>query len=273
VVLSWLTLPQSNFKIFVTNRVAKIKELVSQAQWHYIMSKENPADCASRGLLPSQVLNHQLYWNGSVFLRLADNMWPSNSFPQIPESNLPELKSNRIEISLLTTVVDTELDFLKRFSSLNQMQRVITYIQRFKQRARKISSEVRPITLEERNSSLLVVIQITQRHYFTDLRRMLESPTHKISPRSITRLVPFIDDQGIIRAGGRVCNSDLTFEQKCPILLPKGCILIALLIRHYHLELKHAGCQTVAATIALKYWIISARSVIHHILFKCVICT
>lgn len=35
VVLSWLTSPQSYFKIFVTNRLAKISELIPSCQWHY----------------------------------------------------------------------------------------------------------------------------------------------------------------------------------------------------------------------------------------------
>lgn len=118
--------------------------------------------------------------------------------------------------------MESELDFLNKFLSLGQMQRVMAYIQRFKQRIRKLTSEVGPITLNERNSSLLVLIHVTQRHYFPDLFRLLESATLKISPRSIARLLPFIDDQGIIRVGGRLRNSDLSFEQKCPILLLKN---------------------------------------------------
>lgn len=58
----WLTSERSQFKIFVTNRLAKIIELVPTRQWHHVPSEFDPADCVTRGAFPSQALGQNFYW-------------------------------------------------------------------------------------------------------------------------------------------------------------------------------------------------------------------
>lgn len=72
VVLSWIKTPPHLLKIFVANRVCEIQSLNlfnKPIIWSYIPSEDNPADCASRGLLPSQIINHDIWWKGSHCLR------------------------------------------------------------------------------------------------------------------------------------------------------------------------------------------------------------
>lgn len=40
------------------------EKLVPLECWHHIKRKENPADCASRGISPSKLSVHNLWWNG-----------------------------------------------------------------------------------------------------------------------------------------------------------------------------------------------------------------
>lgn len=61
IVLSWLVSSQINYKIFVTNRIAKIKQLLPDCQWNHVSSEDNPADCVSRGICASQKAQHTLY--------------------------------------------------------------------------------------------------------------------------------------------------------------------------------------------------------------------
>lgn len=44
----------------------------------------NPADCASRGLLPSELLTHDLWWNEPSWLSLPTSEWPD--FPTLHQS-------------------------------------------------------------------------------------------------------------------------------------------------------------------------------------------
>ena len=41
------------------------------------MSKDNPADCATRGLYPNQLASHKLWWQGPEWLRLSESRWPA----------------------------------------------------------------------------------------------------------------------------------------------------------------------------------------------------
>ena len=56
IVLSWLVGTPRRFKTFVGNRVSHIVELISPDRWRHVSGTDNPADCASRGLFPSELL-------------------------------------------------------------------------------------------------------------------------------------------------------------------------------------------------------------------------
>lgn len=74
-VLNWIQCPHELFKIFVSNRVHKIQSLLPQCRWNYISSSNNPADCSSRGLMPSELVKHKLYFNGPAVLYLSKEDW------------------------------------------------------------------------------------------------------------------------------------------------------------------------------------------------------
>ncbi|XP_070165624.1 uncharacterized protein [Polyergus mexicanus] len=61
----------SKWKTYVANRVVEIQRLTPEAHWNYLPGDNNPADCASRGLYPSDLEAHQLWWEGPIFLREA----------------------------------------------------------------------------------------------------------------------------------------------------------------------------------------------------------
>lgn len=60
IVLNWLVGSPRRFKTYVGNRVSHIVDLVAPDRWGHVEGVENPADCASRGLLPSELLDHTL---------------------------------------------------------------------------------------------------------------------------------------------------------------------------------------------------------------------
>lgn len=68
VVFHWLKGNPRRFKTFVGNRVSTIMDLIPPNRWHHFKGTENPADSASRGLLPSELLEHNLWWQGPSWL-------------------------------------------------------------------------------------------------------------------------------------------------------------------------------------------------------------
>ncbi|XP_067208447.1 uncharacterized protein [Linepithema humile] len=70
IVLAWLNKHPSQWKIFVAHRVAEIQSRVPDGMWHYVSTHENPADCASRGLLGTELKAHEMWWRGPTWLKL-----------------------------------------------------------------------------------------------------------------------------------------------------------------------------------------------------------
>jgi len=69
ITFGWIQGHASRWKTYVANRVAEIQSLVPDASWNHLPEKRNPADCATRSLLPSELANFGPWWGGSEFLR------------------------------------------------------------------------------------------------------------------------------------------------------------------------------------------------------------
>ena len=76
IVLGWLVGNPRRFKTYVRNRVSHTVELIPLDQRNHVNRTNNPADCASRGLFPSELLGHKLWWNGQTWLKSPPSNWP-----------------------------------------------------------------------------------------------------------------------------------------------------------------------------------------------------
>ena len=61
IVLHWLDGSPRRYKAFVGNRISHILELFLAHTWKYVPTACNPAGCASRGLLPQELVDHSLW--------------------------------------------------------------------------------------------------------------------------------------------------------------------------------------------------------------------
>ncbi|XP_014212696.1 uncharacterized protein LOC106642433 [Copidosoma floridanum] len=77
VTLYWIPSHPNKWKDYVRNRVAAIQDLVPAAHWRHVPEKENPADCASRGILTLQLIEHRLWWYGPKWMIQPQNSWAS----------------------------------------------------------------------------------------------------------------------------------------------------------------------------------------------------
>jgi len=214
-----------------------------------------------------------LYWNGPLFLQSDENMWPIDTYVKLSPSSLPEVKNIDAEISVLTTLSTLTDDWVSRFSSLVRLQKTISYVRWFIGLClKRLPTRTGTLTNTELDESLTCAIRSTQNIYFKGLVKLMHLKNKPIVPRSIAKLVPFVDTEGVIRVGGRLRNAEINVHQQHPVLLPKKCALTNILIRHFHLTYLHVGPQLVSSLIAQKYWILSSRSVIRHIIFKYVVC-
>lgn len=90
--------------------------------------------------------------------------------------------------------------------------------------------------------------------------------------RELARLSPFIDPDGVIRVGGRLRHSLITYDCKHPVLMAKNSHFSLLLCRRWHVLTCHAGPRALTALISRQFWVVSLRSVLHKVLTNCTIC-
>ncbi|XP_025417938.1 uncharacterized protein LOC112688790 [Sipha flava] len=162
VVLSWLTVPHETFKQYVSNRVHQIQSVLPSCHWRYVSTFDNPADCASRGLMPSELPQFTLYWLGPKFIRDHPNEWGRDK-DRLPCSDLPEVQP----INLLVQSKDPPSEWFARFSSYDQMIRVVARMRRFLPPSRRRSAEVTPVlTRIELDDALRAIVLQSQQFFF-----------------------------------------------------------------------------------------------------------
>lgn len=76
-----------------------------------------------------------------------------------------------------------------------------------------------------------------------------------------------------MRVGGRLDNSDFSFNKKHPILLQSAHHFTKLLFAYKHKNLMHAGPQLLLASIREEYWPIGGRNLAKSCYHKCTRCT
>ena len=76
IALWWIKQVQKSWKIWVENRVEKIRSNVPIDSWRYIRADQNPADIATRRVTPCVLLGNLLWWEGPSLLKIEDSVWP-----------------------------------------------------------------------------------------------------------------------------------------------------------------------------------------------------
>ena len=84
--------------------------------------------------------------------------------------------------------------------------------------------------------------------------------------------MPMMDNFGVIRVGGRLQHSNLDYNARHPIILPKGHSFTASMVMHFHRKLLHAGSQCLLASIRPQYWPVGGRKLICSIISSYIRC-
>ena len=90
---------------------------------------------------------------------------------------------------------------------------------------------------------------------------------------SLYQLDPFLDASGVLRVGGRIKRSSLSYGAKHPIILPRKGHIIELIICHHHQLVEHQGRGITHNEIrSARYWVIGRGSAVSNHIAKCVKC-
>lgn len=134
VSLAWIVSSPTRWQTFVANRVALIHNELNPRHFRHISGKDNPADCLSRGLTPSQLIEHPLWFHGPPYASLPVSEWPNIKFDETRLNNIdvPEEKVNVLNTKTTApTCLPIFYELATRISSWPKLLRIIIYILRF----------------------------------------------------------------------------------------------------------------------------------------------
>lgn len=270
-VCAWIKSPHKKRIPFVTIRTSEIQELTNHCKWHHITSNHNPADLISRGTQLSQLRDNQLWWQGPSFLL-------QNSHPKIITTlliaNLTVCTHDSGAADFLIRETSNQLlQLIENCSSYNKVLRSIALCVRFIHNLRypkaRINPPILPAQLQEAEEIICKIVQ--NQIYKQELTALkANKPIHHQS--KIKSLAPELHTDGLLRVGGRLDNTYLPFNTKHQIILPSTHRLSKLLIRQVHLQLLHAGTQSIMSQIRQKFWIPSLRRTTKGVIRSCIPC-
>ncbi|XP_055922810.1 uncharacterized protein LOC129953594 [Eupeodes corollae] len=255
IVLHWLSSPPRRRVTFVANRTAAILEVTPRSCWRHISSESNPADCSSRGVTPSNLPNHHLWWTGPSWLCLEESAWPKPKFVTLQQENNEILLEQRLSPHqvLQTSVKNFDVidQIISKTSSWFRMQRILAYVIRFifnylsknSKRQRRTSY----LTVKEIHIAKTTIIKSVQLTSFSeDIRTLIVKKELPLKSK-LLKYAPFLDNKGLLRVGGRIKNSYISFNIKHPYILPNNRFS-SLIIEDIHKNNLHPG---VSATFAI----------------------
>ncbi|XP_067932830.1 uncharacterized protein [Watersipora subatra] len=261
IVLGYISNDVRKFHLYVANRVSEIRKTTEPKQWNYVPTEFNPADIVSRGISAKEIIDNDMWWNRPPFLRdsVALDFNKQNWVNTTVNESDPEVQKKGL-VTMATFNTPSITRKFTRFSSWKKLVHSIALLKSFVKQKQWMYKELKTNDLKEAEALILKMAQA-------------ESYPMKEKEKSLIKLNPKIDDEGIVRVGGRASASTLSYQQKYPIIIPKNSHLAYLLTVRYHKQISHLGKRsTLAAIRDAGIWMVNGSGVVKRVLNQCVGC-
>lgn len=288
VVLHWIRKLPCSLKTYVANRVSSIQTNTEVRCWHYVNTKDNPADLLSRGIQPSALIDNKLWLEGPMWLRLPQTEWPKKS----PVENTSAQVQSEMKVFVVTSLKPMlcisakhstyKTSLLEYTNRLEKLINIVSYMIRFidnwsvsptfKIRTRRVSQKIGQPTLDEKARAMAYLLRKSQEEDYSREIASLKNHTELPEKSKLEPLKPILDVKGLLRVGGRLDRSSNSYEMNHPAIVPNGSRLAWLIIDHAHRTTKHGAVQVMMQFVRQKYWIPKLRNELRYYLHKCVIC-
>ena len=201
-VLCWIRSDARKFKTFVAHRVGEIEELTDVKDWHWVPTKDNVVDDATRNNKPADLSKESRWWHGPEFLRLNLDQWPTETEEKAMKEKDLDLESKVKQVNLVTNA-QLDLPDVKKFSSWLKLVRTTAWILRFltvcRNKVRSTTDELVPTEYTAAEELWWKKVQLDS--FLNELQCLKEKRPLPSSSRLI-QLSPVLDERGVMRIKG-----------------------------------------------------------------------
>ena len=279
LVLQYISNTERRFRVFVANRITTIRALSHPSQWRHVTTTSNPADAATRGLSAQAIVETNKWIAGPDFLSLDESKWPVKLMTEELRDD-PEIVSCSALSTTKSASDERERDYLNKlwthYSSWHELQKGVAWILcvmdwlRNKRQPPRTSPRLKLTELQRARKLILLRVQQDQyREEAEDLSR--GKPIMRNS--KVYRLEPWLDEDSLLRVGGRMMHAPFGPTSKGPILLPRDHPVTDLITRDVHQNRAgHSGREHTMGLLRQQYWIPQFRRKLDKILKTCIVC-
>ena len=122
------------------------------------------------------------------------------------------------------------------------------------------------------DSARVCLLRISQEETYCTTLRTLKTGKGLSKPNPLLSLCPFIDEDNLLRVGGRLKNSGLPYDTRHPVILRYSSPLTLLIIRQLHETSNHSGPSTMMTLLSEGYHVVGGKKVAKAVSRKCVTC-
>ncbi|GFX47797.1 integrase catalytic domain-containing protein [Trichonephila clavipes] len=115
-------------------------------------------------------------------------------------------------------------------------------------------------------------LKLTPDHWPNRHRDILDSELCSEELEHRSTLVPYLDENNLLRLTGRLLEADLCFGEKHPVILPRRCKFTELLVIREHERIGHCGVSATLTQLRKKYWIPKGRQLVKTMIRICLVC-
>ena len=277
--LAWCLSKKPHKQLYISSRVDDIDMKIQKYNIavHYIKNSNNPADMLTKDTGKS--LQDPLWTHGPGIL-LNPRDWKPHKpesklvdsipifcghVPAVTYANLPDPKSYMPDKTKQDKLLDLHKDTAKLF---------------FKTGKINLAQDKWIKTVQSNHYPDVFKFLEQLKGYKTKsiegkkIRKSIEKEQGLATPTICLNLHLFLDDHNIIRVKTSHANcTNLSNNQRFPILMPAKDPYTHLLIIHSHVESGHMGLNYTRSHLRSKFWVPKESVVINNIVKKCQICS
>lgn len=263
-VLMWINSDARDYQKYVSHRLAEIDNLSERSDWRWVPSESNPADEATRMDWPS---DKGMWLSGPPFLCDPQVPWPSWSRGESPAEDPERLERAQVVAESVQPLID-----VTRFSTWTRAVRVIARVLVFISACR--TKKKPPITVDTLQEAERVLLKQSQARTFLEELSALRGGHPLPKSSRLLKLDPMVYDDELLRVRGRLgASTELSFDERHPVILDGSCRITRLLVQQYHERALHANHETVVNNMRERYWVTALRPTVKNVVARCQYCS